>query len=183
MLKRLTMRYISLIAIIIFAIQSIFGQEGSGDYECEQYGSVIKLIKTDKEYKKYFKVWSVRLAVDDSVFIGGLEDYLLADYYAYKLGITKADFFSFPKDSIENYYKQAEERNNNCSRIRKSCLTNKNDSNPNIGIRFTRIDPNTVQVGLGRKYKRPGHSFGLIMIISLNDKAEIDNIIKKTWIE
>lgn len=96
--------------------------------------------------------------------------------------ITKDDF-SLPKDSVRNYYKQTEERNNNYSRITKSCLTNKNDFNPNIVIRFTRIDSNTVQVGLGRKYKRPRHSFGLIMIISFNNKAEIDNIIKTTWTE
>ena len=177
------MRYSTLIAIIIFSIQTSFGQEANRDYECEQYGSIINQIKADKEYKRYFKVWSVRLEVDDSVFIGGLDDYLLADYYAYKLGVTKDDFFSLPKDSIGNYYKQAEERNNNYSRTRKSCLTNKSDFNPNIVMRFTRIDSNTVQVGLGRKYKRPRHSFGLIMIISINDKAVIENIIKTTWIE
>jgi hypothetical protein len=177
------MRYITLIALIIFSWQGIYGQERNNDVECEQYENIIKQIKTDKEFKKYFFVSSVRLKIEDSVLIGGLDAYLLADYYAYKLRITKDEFFKLPNDSIGKYYKQAEEKENNNFRIWKACLTNKNDCNSNVIIRFTRVDSNTVQVDLKRKYRKPRSSFGLIMIISLNDKAEIDNIIKTTWIE
>jgi hypothetical protein len=171
------------IFILFFHYHFTFGQREKNGFECKQYENIIEQIKTDKEYKKYFNVRSVRLEIKDSVFITGVDSYLVSDYYAYKLGVTKDEFFSLPEDSIRSYYKEAEDRSKNYTKIRKACLINKDDINPNVSMCFTRIDSNTVQVGLGRKYKRSRHSFGLILIISFKDKEVIKNIIKTTWVE
>ena len=179
------MKVIFLSFFILVSLTDIFAssQINDSDYECIQYENIIKKIKSSKGYKKYFNVSGLRLNVYDSVFIGGLDSYLLADFYAYKLGISKADFFLLPKDSIGNYYRQAEQRNSLNKIEKKECLTKRNDFNPNVKLRFTRIDTETIQVGLERIFNKPRHSFGLILIVIFGKDNQIVNIIQTTWIE
>jgi len=178
------MKLLVLLSVFFFIFnQNLFSQEIKNEYECIQYEKIIKELKTDKEYKEYFNVRKLRLNIYDSIYICGIDEYLLADYYAYKWGITKTDFFSLPGDSIGKYYKLAEKRNTSIEMYQNECVSLLNDYRPNVSVIFSRIDTNTIQVGLEKIYRKPRHSFGLLLIVVFNNETDIEKIIKTSWTE
>lgn len=65
----------------------------------------------------------------------------------------------------------------------RDCLKKSNKFYPNVNAIITRIDTNTIHLGLGRIYRKNRHSFGLFLTVIFNNNNQIEKILKATWIE
>jgi len=158
----------------------VSGQENKG---CEQFIKAFDYIELNllqKEFKKNEKI-----QIDTIIQQSSGIPFIIDEYYAYQMGITKNDFQETDTVIKNKIYRRNQKSLMKIDSVFSiSCFNLVNHKRPKLVLRFKRISDETISIWVSKnRRKKNRHSSGKYLIFIYDSENRIEKVFETGWIE